>query len=172
MAAVSCRTRGSGEQSCRRAGSLASTFLPSDQSCRGGGSSNLLRRAEPQTMSSEPISDVDWWRLIGGGGVLRNTRFVRPVVSLRGSWNRLGRASSLWRSTFAHRGVKRSPSPVAFAGDEALGSKCPSSMAGKYLSCGVRRRTMRQNKGHTFEQKHLSSRGDFLIQGEIFFRPL
>jgi hypothetical protein len=35
--------------------------------------------------AASSISDVNRWRLIGGGGDLRNTRFVRRVVSLRGS---------------------------------------------------------------------------------------
>ena len=52
------------------------------------GSSKLLRRAEPQLSSWHgavaAISDVDCWRLIGGRGVVRYTRLVRPIVSLRG----------------------------------------------------------------------------------------
>ena len=123
------------------------------------GSSNLLSRAEPQMSSwcgATAISDVDWWRVIGGGGVLRYVRFVRPgcvvekVVSLRGS-NRVGRASSLWRSAFELRGLKRFPSPVAFAADDALLSKCPSIMPGKFFACRVRRRMVQQNKRNAFE---------------------
>ena len=81
---------------------VPATSLSPARSLRG--SSNLLRRAETNISSwheaAALISDVDCWQLIDGRGVVRYTRLVRPIVSLRGSILS-GRASCSGSQSFA-----------------------------------------------------------------------